>query len=62
MQVVISYIDTWKPTEEGMETAKFYEVTADIPWDPYSDRFDEEEANFRVSTLGSSLKLKCCQK
>ena len=58
MQGVISYIDTRKPTEIEMETARFYEVTADIPWDPYSDRFSEEEANFRVSSLRSKL----CQK
>ena len=62
MQGVISYIDTRKPTEIELETAQFYEVTADIPWDPYSDRFGEEEANFRVSSLGSSLQCESCQK
>ena len=53
---VISYIDTRKPTEVEMETASFHEVTADVPWDPYSDRFGEEEANFKVSSLGSSCQ------
>ena len=62
MQGVILYIDTCKPTEIEMETASFYEVTADIPWDPYSDRFSEEEANVRVSSIGSSLSPKLSQR
>ena len=61
MQGVISYIDTRKPTEIEMETAQFYEVTADIPWDPHSDRFSKEEANFKVSLVGSSPNSKFCQ-
>ena len=62
MQGGMSYIDTRKSTEVEMETTKFYEVTTDIPWDPYSDRFDEEEASYRVSSIGSSPNSKFCQK
>jgi hypothetical protein len=43
MSGVISYLPMWKPTEEEIETCVSYDLTSDVPWEPYSPSFRERE-------------------
>jgi hypothetical protein len=43
MSGVISYLPTWRPTEEELETCISYDLTSGVPWEPYSPSFRERE-------------------
>ena len=60
MQGITSCLDTRKPTDEEMATARFYEVTSDAPWDPYSKKFAEKEqaVQSRVSGVSKACNSK----
>ena len=60
MQGVVSYLDTRKPTDEEMATARFCEVTSDAPWDPHSKKFAEKEqaVQSRVSRVSKGCNSK----
>jgi hypothetical protein len=36
MSGVISYLPTWRMTDEELETCISYDLTSDVPWAPYS--------------------------
>lgn len=60
MEEMTSHLDTGKPTEEELATARFCEATADAPWDPHSKRFVEKEkaVRSRVSRVSKACKSK----
>jgi hypothetical protein len=39
MSGMISYLPTRKPTEKEIETCVSYDLTSDVPWEPYSPSF-----------------------
>jgi hypothetical protein len=43
MSGVISFLPTWRPTDEELETCISYDLTSDVPWEPYSPSFRERE-------------------
>jgi hypothetical protein len=43
MSGVISFLPTWRPTDEELETCVLYDLTSDVPWEPYSPSFRERE-------------------
>ncbi len=43
MRGVISYLDTRKPTQQERDTCVWLELTADVPWEPYSEEFADRE-------------------
>jgi hypothetical protein len=43
MSGVISYLPMWRLTDEELETCVSYDLTSDIPWEPYSPSFREWE-------------------
>jgi hypothetical protein len=43
MSGMISYLPMWRPTDEELETCVSYDLTSDIPWEPYSPSFREWE-------------------
>jgi hypothetical protein len=40
---MISYLPRWKPTDKELETCASYDLTSDVPWEPYSMSFRERE-------------------
>jgi hypothetical protein len=43
MSGMISYLPTRRPTEKEIETCVLYDLTSDVPWEPYSLSFRERE-------------------
>jgi hypothetical protein len=43
MSGVISYLPMRRPTDEELETCISYDLTSDVPWEPYSLSFQELE-------------------
>jgi hypothetical protein len=43
MSGVISYLPTQRPTDEELEMCVSYDLTSDVPWEPYSPSFWERE-------------------
>jgi hypothetical protein len=43
MSGMISYLPTRRPTEKEIETCVSYDLTSDVPWEPYSPSFRERE-------------------
>jgi hypothetical protein len=39
MTGIISYLPTWKPTDQELKTCASYDLTSDVPWEPYSLSF-----------------------
>jgi hypothetical protein len=39
MSGMISYLPTRRPTDEELETCVSYDLTSDVPWEPYSPSF-----------------------
>jgi hypothetical protein len=39
MSGVISYLPMRRPTDEELETFVLYDLTSDVPWEPYSPSF-----------------------
>ena len=54
MQGVVSYLDTRKPNDDEMATARFYEIKSEAPWDPYSKKFAEKEQTVQSGVSGVS--------
>jgi hypothetical protein len=50
MSGVISYLPTWRPTDEELETCISYDLTSDVPWEPYSPSFREREQRMAAET------------
>jgi hypothetical protein len=47
---MISYLPMWRPTDEELETCVLYDLTSDIPWEPYSPSFREWEQRMAAET------------
>jgi hypothetical protein len=43
MSGVISFLPTWRPADEELETCVSYDLTSNVPWEPYSPSFRERE-------------------
>jgi hypothetical protein len=43
MSGMISYLPMQNLTEEELKTCSLYDLTSDIPWEPYSPSFRERE-------------------
>jgi hypothetical protein len=43
MSGVISFLPTRRPTDKELETCVSYDLTSDVPWEPYSPYFRERE-------------------
>jgi hypothetical protein len=41
MSGMISFLPTWRPTDKELETCVLYDITSDVPWEPYSPSFRE---------------------
>jgi hypothetical protein len=39
MSGMISYLPTRRPTDEEFETCALYDLTSNVPWEPYSLSF-----------------------
>jgi hypothetical protein len=50
MSGVISYLPTRRPTDKELETCNLYDLTSDIPWEPYSPSFREREQRTAAET------------
>ena len=55
VQGVVSHLDSKKPTQEELATARFCEVTSDAPWDPHSKEFDEREQSVQVVSSTTNM-------
>jgi hypothetical protein len=53
MSGVISFLPTWRPTDEELETCASYDLISDVPWEPYSPSFREWEQ--RTAAAAASL-------
>jgi hypothetical protein len=50
MSGVISYLPMRRLTDEELETCVSYDLTSDVPWEPYSPSFREREHRKAVET------------
>jgi hypothetical protein len=51
---VISFPPTRRPTDKELETCVVYDLTSDIPWEPYSPSFREREQRTAAETASGT--------
>jgi hypothetical protein len=54
MSGVISYLRTRRPTDEELKTCVSYDLTSDVPWEPYSLSFREREQRTAAETASGT--------
>jgi hypothetical protein len=50
MNGVISYLPTRLPTDKELAECDFYDLTSEVPWEPYSPSFREREQRMAAGT------------
>jgi hypothetical protein len=54
MSGVISYLPMRRPTDEELKTCVLYDLTSDVPWEPYSPSFQEREQRTAAETASGA--------
>jgi hypothetical protein len=54
MSGVISFLPTRRPTDKELETCVSYDLTSDVPWEPYSPSFREREQRTAAGTASEA--------